>query len=263
MVVEERFRVMVGNSDVKSVASDTTAWARDGTSEASTAVKEATSGTGTDTSELRIDCRDSRSSRADGMFVLNMGISGVVSELRSGMLAAGRGTLGTMALKIEAISGVGSGTVDTDTGTEASSDESSTVRVAGRGREANSDTTIAESDWSSEIETGSSELTIDWNDCKSSRTDGRSVLNRGIKGVISDMRSGMSDVGTAAVGKMALKLETTPGVGFTLVGTGNESGSDNPGLRNGGWPEEVGPGTGIIGGKVPSADIVMSCCTPG
>ncbi|EAA30573.3 hypothetical protein GE21DRAFT_10183 [Neurospora crassa] len=192
-----------------------------------------------------------------------MGISGVVSELRSGMLAVRRGTLGTMALKIEAMSGVGSGTVGTDTGTEASSDESSAVRVAGRGREAISDTTIAESDWSSEIETGSSELTIDWNDCKSGRTDGRSVLNRGIKGVISDMRSGMSDVGTAAVRKMALELETTPGVGFTLVGTGNESGSDNPGLRNAGWPEEVGPGTGIMGGKVPSADIVVACCAPG
>ncbi|KAK3484648.1 uncharacterized protein B0T23DRAFT_408872 [Neurospora hispaniola] len=122
------------------------------------------------------------------MFVLNMGISGVVSELRIRMLAVGRGTLGMMALKIEAM---------------------------------------------------------------------------GIKGVISDMRSGMSDVGTAAGGRMALKIETTPGVGFTLVGTGNESGSDNPGLRNGGWPEEVGPGTGIIGGKVPFADIVVSCCTPG
>lgn len=105
MVVEERFRVMAGNSDVKSVASDTTAWVRDGTSEASTAVKEAASGTGTDTSELRIDCRDFRSGRVDGMFVLNLGISGVVSELRIRMLAVGRGTLGMMALKIEVMSG--------------------------------------------------------------------------------------------------------------------------------------------------------------
>ncbi|KAJ4395652.1 hypothetical protein N0V85_006472 [Neurospora sp. IMI 360204] len=254
---------MTGNSDVKSVASDTTAWVRDDTSEASTAVKDATSGTGADSSELMIDCRDSKSGRADGMFVLNMGISGVISEIRGGMLAVDRGTLGMMALKIEAMSGAGSETVGTDTGKEASSDESNSVKDAGRGREATSDMMIAVRDWSSEIGTGSSELTIDWNDCKSGRTDGRSVLNRGIKGEISDMSSGMSDVGTGAVGRMALKIETTPGVGTTLVGIGNESGSDSPGLRNGGWPEEVGPGTGTIGGKVPSADVVVSCCPPG
>ncbi|KAH7626005.1 hypothetical protein B0T09DRAFT_351582, partial [Sordaria sp. MPI-SDFR-AT-0083] len=65
------------------------------------AVKDATSGTGNRQFELIIDCRDSKSSRADGMFVLNMGISGAISEIRGGMLAVGRGTLGMMALKLK------------------------------------------------------------------------------------------------------------------------------------------------------------------
>ena len=235
----------------------------DDTSEARTAVKDATSGTKTDSSEPTIDCRDSRSGRADGMLVLNMGISGTISEIRGGMLAVGRGTLGMMALKIEAMYGIGSPEVGIETGIEASSDESNSVSEAGRGREAISDAITAVRDWSSEIGTGSSELTIDWNDCKSGRTDGRFVLSRGIKGVISEMSNGMSDVGTGAVGRMALKTETTPGVGITLVATGNESGgSDSPGLRNGSWPEEVGPGTGTIGGNVTSTNVVVSCCPP-
>ena len=133
----------------------------------------------------------------------------------------------------EALSGAGSEIVGMATEAEASSDKSNSVRDTGRGREAISDAMTAVSVWSSETGTGSSELTIDWNDCKSGRTDSRSVLNRGTKGVISDMRSGMSEVGTGAVGRMALKIETTPCVGTTLVGTGNESGSDSPGLRNG------------------------------
>ena len=255
---------MAGNSEVKTVASDKTACAIDDTSEASIAVKDTTSGTGTDNSELIIDCSDSKSGKPDGMFVLNMGISGAISDIRGGMLAVGRGTLGKMALKIEAMSGFGTTEVGRDTGTEASSDESSAVREAGRGREAISDMISDVRDWSSGIGTGSSELTIDWNDCKSGRTEGRSVLNSGIRGVISEMSSGMSDVGTGAVGRMALKTETTPGVGITLVGTGNESGgSDRPGLRNGSSPEEVGPGTGTIGGKVFPASVMVSCCPPG
>ncbi|KAH7625112.1 hypothetical protein B0T09DRAFT_346458 [Sordaria sp. MPI-SDFR-AT-0083] len=111
---------MAGNSDDNMVAPEKTSCAIDDTSEASIAVKDATSGTGTDNSELIIDCRDSKSSRADGMFVLNMGISGAISEIRGGMLAVGRGTLGMMALKIEAMSGIRSTEVGTDTGTEAS-----------------------------------------------------------------------------------------------------------------------------------------------
>lgn len=233
MVVDGRLRTMAGDPDVGMVASDTTACAINDTSDARIAVKDATSGTGTDSSELSIDCKDSRIGRADGMFVLSMGITGVISEIRGGMLAVGRGTLGMMALKIEAMSGAGSESVGIDTGTEASSDESSSVKDAGRVREAISDAMAAVRAWSSETGTGSSELTIDWNDCKSGRTDGRSVL-RGIKGVISDISNGMSEVGTGAVGRMARNTKSTPSVGITLVGTDNESGSGNPGLRNGG-----------------------------